>query len=206
MSESVKLSLSFSYFSSPSWRDVSRQNTAFPPLKLIAKCYLFLAVSFLPFLIITKHFASKLKGLGSYTEDTESCSSVGGCFRWPAERRGEAEQLLGSCCKGPSSPRRSQPNLCSCTTLWIMCKPLRAVNRSHKLLRTTGQSGSSLQQADREAAERLHESTFSSRFAIAPGGQVKSEDGKQRHWEEVVESFSQGWCGVLDRALVEACT
>ena len=91
--------------------------------------------------------ASKLKGMVSSTEDTVSCSSVDGCFRWPAECRGEAEHLLGSCCKGPSSPWRNQPSLCSCTTLWIMCKPLQAVNLSHKPLRTTGQNGSSWQQA-----------------------------------------------------------
>lgn len=105
VSESVKLSVSFSYFSSPSWRKISRHNTVFPPLKLVDKRYLFLAKSFLLFLVITNHFlglfctnASKLKGMGSSTEDTESCSSVDGCFGWPAE------YLLGSCCQGPSNP------------------------------------------------------------------------------------------------------
>lgn len=84
-----------------------------------------------------------------------------------------------------------------------MPKPLQAVNLSHEPLRNTGQSGSSLQQASREAAKRLHKSIFSG-FAIVPGGQGRSED--QKHWEEVVESLSQKWYRVLDRALVELCT
>jgi len=79
------------------------------------------------------------------------------------------------------------------------------VNLSHKPMRTTGQSGLSLEQAGREAAERLHRSIFPSGFAITLGRQGKSENRKQRHWKEVVESFSQRWCRVLDRALAELC-
>lgn len=39
-----------------------------------------------------------------------------------------------------------------------------------------------------------------------PRGQGKSKDTKQKHWEEVVESFNQRCCRALDRTLVKLCS
>lgn len=136
----------------------------------------------------------KTQRRGEFHWRHSGCSSVDGLFRWPAECRGEAEHLLGSCCKGPSSPWKNQPSLWGCTALWIVHKPLQAVNLSHKPLRNTGQSGSSLQQAGREAAKRLHKSIFSG-FAIVTGGKggQKTKSTGRRWWRVLVKSGTGFW-------------
>lgn len=158
---------------------------------------IFLAISFLLLLIITKLFLGfmlykciKTEQHGEFYWRTVSCFSMDVCFWW---HRGEAEFFLGSCCKGPSGPWRNQPSLCSCTTSWIsVTSPweLRVVCLFSR-------------QVGRWAAERLH---FLLWVCNWPEGQGKSEDTKQKHWEEVVESFSQRCCRVLDRTLVRLCS
>jgi len=124
VSENIKLSLSFSCFSSQSWREITRHNTALPPLKLVAKCCLFLAISFLLFLIITKHFlglfytnASKLEDVGSSTEDTVNCSSLVAASGGQLSAEGKQSSSLGPAAQvhqdlGEASPACSAAPLC----------------------------------------------------------------------------------------------
>lgn len=134
---------------------------------------------------------------GSSTKDTASSSSWDGYFRWADEHRLEAEQLLGSCCTGPLSSGETSP--CWAATAcceWCM---------NHCVLWTSVTSSWEVQeQAEwfvcaagcREAAERLHGSVFSSRFAIAPGEQEKLEDKKLKSWWRASDkSDASFWTG-----------
>lgn len=96
-------------------------------------------------------------------------------------------------------PWRNQPLPCSYATLWVMHKPLRAVNLSHKLLRSTG-AGRVVCAA--HGVGGSWEVAWVCLLLWVCSCSWRAREVRRQKAEEVVESFRQGWCFILDRALV----
>lgn len=164
----------------------------------------FLAISFLLLLIITKLFlgfccmnALKLNGMGSSTEEQWAAPPWMSASGGQLSTEGKQSSSLAPAAKVHQAPGETSPNPCSCTTLWIsVTSPWELKSRVFCLCSM---------QVGRWAIERMPKSIFCSGLAIGLEGKG-SQKTQNKHWEKVVESFSQRCFRALDRTLVKLCS